>query len=166
VSVTATGKFAKPVVDLAGMVAESATFQALCGVSTASAAAEFVHVSSVAEADIVRPYALCTFGEGFQYRRISDLCYRSEGSVNLVLEAVTPEAYANEPDASNWFLNVADGIVDDVLALGGDEHTGSSVTWPVFHNVTVPYPPARADYAEAETIGDVQQVIIAFWWGR
>lgn len=121
-SVSPTGVFSVPAHVLRRLVANSATFQAACGVSTEADALEKTAIKGFPEQESERrPIAVVSpDGLGTQLVAVDHL--RAQGSVFLYLAIDVAEQYFNlSDDAMFTALNFFGGVLEDIFAsLGSD----------------------------------------------
>lgn len=151
-----TGRMAWPVVGLAWLVAKSSTFQTLVEAETAAEAIERVYLEAADEAEIVRPHARVMTGDWKSESVQSNaggFDYVASHEMGLVFEFIVPEEYQDSHwNATVWFLDTVDAIVQEMEALAG---TGGEL---IVRNIKLVYGPARADAAERRSHGDLMQM--------
>jgi hypothetical protein len=132
-TVTATGLFKQPQ-RLTYLLAASATWRSLCGVSTSAAALQYIKVDKANPADETTPHyprAICGWmdPDHFGTRKVTRDDWSMSGNLTMSLELEVPTEYpVRSEDAHNWFMNQVGAIISEmqVLAGGGEPVSGET----------------------------------------
>jgi hypothetical protein len=157
-------------------LADSATFRALVGATTRSAAAARIHHEglpdpgdgtehTLAELEALRPLAIVFTSEsqGFRRRKLSTNAFRSSGRLRLRLCRSCNAAGDAGPttDATKEWKNIVGKVIDELceLSLSGNSD------YLAFDEVAVEWGPFAAAPELAATQGMWQGVELSFGWG-
>lgn len=120
-TITATGSIGLAMLKLVDHVADSATFQSVCGVTTAEAAMPFIHWPWVDFRSTIRPFAgICQSKENNDIRTFGGAMtvMLPEGAFNLML-AIDDDPNLDERDNFIRADNFFSGVIDDLKQLSG-----------------------------------------------
>lgn len=138
-SVTATGIFKQPSM-LAILLANSSTWQSLCGASSADDARRFISIDQLdltTEDSVPRyPHAIAGWqdSDAFGREKQGNLYWVTTGTMTLMIELEVPPDYKKgSEDSHNWFMNQVANIVNEMENLAGQ---GEPITGETHLNAT------------------------------
>ncbi|MHC4253761.1 MAG: hypothetical protein ACYS9X_31995 [Planctomycetota bacterium] len=123
---TASGAVSLPLENGRTLLAGSARFRTLVGAADAAAAKAYIHIAPVAGATWQRPRALITHS-GLDHELVARGLgngFAEEGELTIVIEADISEAYRDEGQEENAYLeftNALGAIITEMRTLAGTQ---------------------------------------------
>lgn len=121
-TIAASGNYAKTLDNGRNILAGSATFRSLMGVTTAAEAKAKIwweitdDVNQYMQSQM--PRAIVQYGDGYRVARGSTSSWRSSGPIQCAIEVAIPAEYVdNLQDGGMWFSNQISAVIDEIKTL-------------------------------------------------
>ncbi len=114
-----SGAISRPLIALQTMLAESATFQAWTSAANAAAALNSIHLVTVAEDALARPFAIVDLGDTLSLHAAAAGTHIPSGELTVYFEADVPDDIT-DAQALLAFSDQVGGVIADLLAVSGD----------------------------------------------